>query len=56
MIAFVLSQIQTEGQTMYNIEFYKNSSGTSKLWDFLESLRPKLERNDYLMRKETNNL
>lgn len=26
---------------MYNIEFYKSSSGKSELWDFLESLRQK---------------
>lgn len=26
---------------MYNIEFYKSSSGKSELWDFLEDLRQK---------------
>ena len=37
---------------MYIVEFYENAAGESELWDFLEELRAKAERDDYLARKE----
>lgn len=51
----------------YNIIFYENSKGISEIWNFLETLRKrtqktpkreiekaKAERDDYLLRKESN--
>lgn len=39
---------------MYTIRFYEDSSDKYKLWEFLEELREKAERDNYLARKEAD--